>query len=215
LKIGIYGGSFNPIHNGHIGAAETVQQKFNLDRLLFIPTNQTPLKNPEDLEVPDHRKAMVELAIQEIPNSFCSSMELERGGTSYSIDTATQIKRELQEDDELYWIVGIDSFSSIREWKDYTKIFAMAHFIVLTGTGFDFPLGVLPGTLISKYQRGDDENDFVSKQGNHIYFVETSKDEIHATEIRSRLKTKGNVSKLLPPKVVEYIMEHKLFGARD
>jgi len=214
VKIGIFGGSFNPIHNGHLEAAKIVQEKLHFNRLILMPSFQTPLKNPDELASPDHRVAMIQLAIQEVPRAECSTLEIDRQGLSYTIDTATQVHRELNEDDELYWIVGLDSFVKIREWKEYQKLFSLMHFVVLIPPGYDFPLGVLPGTLISKYQRGETDEDFASKQGSRIFFYESSLAAMHSTEIRERISSDGNVSKFLPSSVTDYILTNGLYGAQ-
>ncbi|HLB59651.1 MAG TPA: nicotinate-nucleotide adenylyltransferase [Bdellovibrionota bacterium] len=214
MKIGIFGGSFNPVHNGHIFAAKNIQQQLNLDRLIFMPTYNTPLKDPAELEAPKFRLEMLELAIKDIPNVEVSTLEIDRKGVSYTVDTVTQIRKELTEEDELFWIIGMDSFNSIRDWKEYPKLFSLVHFVIISPPGFDFPLGVLPGTLISKYQRGEGLHDFVNKQGFRIIFFESPMMNIHSTEIRERLKADASVSKFLPELVLDYILEQGLYGVK-
>ncbi|OGQ37226.1 MAG: nicotinate (nicotinamide) nucleotide adenylyltransferase [Deltaproteobacteria bacterium RIFCSPHIGHO2_12_FULL_43_9] len=215
MKIGIFGGSFNPIHNGHILAAQTLQQRYQFDRLFFIPTCNTPLKDPKLLAGPEHRRNMVELAIKEVPNAELSTIELDKQGVSYTIDTITHLKNSLGEDNEYFWIVGYDSFSLMRQWKEYPKLFSLMHFIVIVPPGIDFPLGVLPGTLISKYQRGDFDDAFVNKQGFKIYFENCSPFNIHSTEIRERIKKDIPISKMVPQPVLDYIMKYGLYGAKS
>lgn len=215
MKIGVFGGSFNPIHNGHILAASNLQEKFQFDHLLFIPTYNTPLKDPKVLADPEHRMAMVDLAIQVIPNAQCSSIELDRKGVSYTVDTIAHLRQTMGEENEYFWIVGYDSFALMRQWKEYPKLFALTHFVVIVPPGIDFPLGVLPGTLISKYQRGDDDTAFVNKQGFKIFFEHCSPFNTHSTEIRERLKKDTSIAKMVPQPVLDYIMKFGLYGVKS
>ena len=214
MKIGVFGGSFNPIHNGHILAAKNLQERFQFDRLFFIPTYNTPLKDPKSLVEAEHRLAMVQLGINDIPNAECSAIELDRKGVSYSIDTISHLRQTIGEEHDYFMIVGYDSFALMRQWKEYPRLFGLTHFIVIVPPGIDFPLGVLPGTLISKYQRGEDDNAFANKQGFKIYFEHCSPFNIHSTEIRERLKKDTSISKMVPQPVLDYIMKFGLYGVK-
>lgn len=214
MKIGIFGGSFNPIHNDHISTAQFLQEKFQFGRFLFIPTFNTPLKDSKTLAEPEHRRNMAEAAIKDVPSSELSTLELDNKGVSYTIDTITSLKNSLGEDNEYFWVVGYDSFSLMRQWKEYPKLFSMMHFIVIVPPGIDFPLGILPGTLISKYQRSEEANCFANKQGFKIFFESCSPFKIHSSEIRERLKSDTPITKMVPAPVLDYILKYGLYGVK-
>jgi len=134
--IGLLGGTFNPIHNGHLYIAKAVQRQFALDRVLFIPSADPPHK--QGLNLPDarHRAAMVRLAIGDDPAFDLCDIELARPGRSYSIETVEVLRQTFS--NPLFFIIGMDAFREIATWKDPERLLALCHFVVVSRAGFPF-----------------------------------------------------------------------------
>ncbi len=121
MKVGIFGGSFNPPHNGHVSSLTTVQKKMGFDLIYIIPNSQNPLKIPMEGISNEHRLELVRLAFSTYGEAFkVSDFELQRGGKSYSIDTVKELLKKYKSN-ELYLIIGADNFENLAEWKDYKK----------------------------------------------------------------------------------------------
>ncbi|MGA1826113.1 MAG: nicotinate-nucleotide adenylyltransferase [bacterium] len=130
MGIGLLGGTFNPIHKGHLIIAEYIRSQFQLERVYFIPSAIPPHKFEPVVE-PSHRVSMIKLAIQSNSHFFCSSIEIERGGTSYSIDTIRSFRKEFGENEDFFFLIGSDAFLDISTWKDYKKLFNLCKFIII------------------------------------------------------------------------------------
>ncbi len=135
-KIGIFGGTFNPIHSGHIKAAEVVQKLFALDTVLFIPSFIPPHKESEQIVSPGHRFKMVELAIENSAHFIASSLEIEERGTSYSILTLQKI-RKIYPEALFFFILGIDAFLEIDTWKNHELVLEQCKFVVISRKSYD------------------------------------------------------------------------------
>lgn len=135
MKIGILGGTFNPIHVGHLILAEEVLQKIGLSKIIFIPTNLPPHKDNGQVISATHRMKMLRLAIRGNPHFGVSDIEIKRGGRSYTIDTLKELKK-IYSGDELYFIIGSDLINYLDDWKDLKEIIAMVKFIVATRPGY-------------------------------------------------------------------------------
>ncbi len=148
-RIGILGGTFNPIHVGHLKAAEDVQRKFLLIKILFIPSYIPPHKESSDIASPCHRMKMVELALTPYPQFIPSALEIETKGKSYSIFTLQKVKK-LYPEAFIFFILGIDAFLEIDTWKDYQKVLEQCFFIVISRPGYK--LEEAKGILGGKYR---------------------------------------------------------------
>ena len=129
MKIGIMGGTFNPIHLGHLILSEYIRDELGLDKIIFIPTGHPPHKDSREIASGLHRKAMVELSIKNNPYFFLSSLELDKKDTSYTIDTVLELKAKYT-NDELFMIIGADSLFGLNTWKNYRKLLKEVDFIV-------------------------------------------------------------------------------------
>jgi len=148
MRIGIFGGTFNPIHCGHLRSAEYVREAFSLDRVYFVPAARPPHKSREEIVSAEHRLRMVELAVADNPCFAASSIELERAGPSYSIDTIRYFLSTLRPA-ALAFIVGIDAFRELSSWKEYETIPALCDIVVTSRPGEENPAGahLLPVAL--------------------------------------------------------------------
>lgn len=184
MKIGLFGGSFNPVHNGHLFLAEWVRVEFNLDKIIFIPSFKSPLK--ERYNVLDiHRVNMIKLAIKNNANFHINTLEIERKNNSYTIDTINILK-EKYKSEELYFILGSDSLNSFHLWKDYKEILKKVKIICVKRMEQLFEYDIL--------------------YSNMPYY------SISSTLIRDRIKKGLSVRYMLKNSIIDYIEENGLYG---
>ena len=212
MKIGIFGGSFNPPHNGHVNSLTTVQKKMGFDKIHVIPNNQNPLKVPTEKISDEHRLNMAKLAFATYGDAFViDDVELKRGGKSYTIDTIKELRKNYESKD-LYLIIGADNFETFSEWKDFKKILTEVNLVVTTRPGYAIPEteSEFPDFL----QGLIGESDFGAVElttGRSIEFLTLQDLDISSSELRKKLRLGRPVDKFLPLAVESYIREHKLY----
>ena len=135
-RIAIYGGTFDPVHIGHLEIGRRVSQLFAIDQFLFVPARQAPHKQDRDVSSGFHRYAMLALATQNEPGLCVSTFELDGPGRQYTVDTLTHFRRRFGESAELFFVMGADSWSEITTWRDWEKLTTLANLIVVTRPGF-------------------------------------------------------------------------------
>jgi nicotinate-nucleotide adenylyltransferase len=192
-RIGLFGGTFNPIHCGHVKAAESVQNIFSFDRILFIPSYLPPHKESVDVASAAHRLKMVELALASFDRFFPSSVEIDARGTSYSILTLNKIK-EMFPQTEAFFLLGIDAFLEIETWKDYEDVLEQCSFVVMSRPGFR--LSEAKDILTEKYK---------------IYLLSINTLDISSSEVRERIRKNQPIEGLVPENVENYIKERRLY----
>lgn len=212
MQIGIYGGTFNPIHFGHLRAAEEICDRFKLKEVVFIPSFIPPHKESKDVVDPIHRLKMVNLAITGNPRFSLSEIEIRRTGKSYSIDTVRAL-RESYPDDNLAFIVGLDAFLEIQTWHKYEDILSECDFIVTSRPGSPkiSCRQALPENLREGYKRKGKGREFVHGSGRRVIFSDVSDLNISGTEIRRMIREGTSIRYLLPRRVMEYIVETELY----
>ena len=191
-RIGLFGGSFDPIHNGHLIMAQDACEQLGLDYVYFIPAGEAPLRTNTPQATAADRQKMVELAIHDDPRFKLSTVDLEREGVSYSIQTVETLKSE-HPNDRLYWIAGADQAAQLREWRQIDDIAQMADFIFLERDGFHFDTIDLPPQIRSH------------RAPTHTF-------DISSSEIRQRLKEGKAVNYFLPATVLDYIKTQNLYS---
>lgn len=212
MKVGIFGGSFNPPHNGHVNSLTTVQKKMGFDLIQIIPNAQNPLKIPMDGPGPEHRLEMTRLAFESYGSAFqVSDIELARGGKSYTIDTINTLL-ETYKSNELYLIIGADNFENFSEWKDYKKILELVNIVVTTRPGYQIPEGEdeWPGYLVPFVADGD-FGTIELTTGRSIEFITLNDLDISSSELRKKLRVGRPAEKFLPLAVESYIKQHGLY----
>jgi len=213
-RIGLFGGTFNPIHCGHIKAAEVAQEIFALDKVLFIPSFIPPHKESEKIASPDHRLKMVELAVEDTPDFVASSIEIEEKGTSYSILTLQKI-RTIYPDTLFFFILGVDAFLEIDSWKNHERVLEHCKFVVISRK--DYRLEDAKNVLDGKYaSRMFDLSGTEKIRENlnlsyKIFLLSFGALDIASTEIRERLRKIKSIAHMVPKPVAEYIFENKLY----
>jgi nicotinate-nucleotide adenylyltransferase len=187
MKIGILGGTFNPIHIGHLILAEEVREKIKLEKIIFVPTYLAPHKDNSDIAAAQHRLSMIRLAIKTNKFFSVSDIEIKRNGRSYTIDTLKEFKK-IYPQDEIYFIIGSDLLKYLDEWKDLGDILEMVKFIVATRPGY--PLEKIP---------------------SHISTIPIRAVDVSGFEIRKAIKENKSFRYLVPEPVFNYIHKKKLY----
>lgn len=198
-RLGVFGGTFDPIHNGHLFIAEEAAEELGLDRMLIVPARDPPHRQAEPSASAEDRLAMVKLAIAGNPRFEASRIELERDGPSYTVDTLAAL-RERHADTEIVFIIGMDSVPELPRWHDPEGILRLAHLVAVQRGGRELAdLSALEGVLPSAKGRVT----LISHQGL----------EISATDVRQRLEEGRSVRYLVPDRVIEYIQSRGLYRA--
>ena len=196
-KVGIMGGTFNPIHFGHSLLAETAFHQFQLDEILIMPTKNPYYKKISNSVTEEDRVAMVELAIEDNAHFRLSKEELNREGTTYTVETLSQLTAR-HPDYEYYFIMGADSLYHIESWKDPAQILKLATIVVAGRAGTGSSLSSQIEYIENKYD-------------SEIYRLNSPVLEISSNDIRRRIRDGESIRYLLPAKVADYIYEHGLY----
>lgn len=213
MRVGLFGGTFNPVHWGHLKTADEIRKIFDLTRVIFIPTNISPHKEPEEVVPAHHRLKMLDLVVEDNPYFFTSDVELKRHDRSYSIETITYFTQTLGKDLDLFFILGMDAFLEINTWKNYQELFSLCNFIVMTRPGYEVK-GIhngIPSQLMNDFTYMPDEKRFIHRSRLSIYFKEVTPIDISSCSIRALMKNNLSINTMLPEKVKHYIEEHKFY----
>ncbi len=197
-RAAIMGGTFDPVHYGHLIAAESVKERMNLDCIFFIPAGSPPHKSYEGMASSIHRYNMVDCAVRTNPSFKISDIEIKRKGYSYTIDTVRQLSGILPAGCKAYFVVGADNAGEIMKWKDAQELIKKVDFLVVTR----------PGGWESGLK---DKVDMLRNAGCSIDVVEIPMIPITSTEIRDRVKNRRSIKYMVPECVEQYIYENNLY----
>ncbi len=205
------GGTFNPVHLGHLRAAEEVAESLKLARVIFIPAAKPPHKSEGKIVPFKDRYRMLELALGGNPLFELSDLEHRRPGKSYSVETLTQLASQLGE--ALYFVVGLDAFLELPTWKSYRELFSLCHFVVVARPGYSpTSLDKMLQTQVSdKYSSDSQVQGFVHPSLYTVYYREVTLLDISSSSIRDLLAIGCSVRYLLPEKVEDYIHQQGLY----
>ena len=192
-RLGVFGGTFDPVHLGHLIVAEQARTHLRLDHVLFVPANVSPLKRSATAFSGGDRCKMVELALLDNPAFSVSRLDLDRPGPSYTVDTLAALREEHPQA-QLFFVMGADSLASLRQWRRPNEIIGLSRIAVLRRPGTDVDLAALDRALPGLAAAVD--------------VVETLQLDISSTDIRRRLRRGQSIRYLVPNAVREYIMEH-------
>jgi len=190
--IGIFGGTFNPIHNTHLKMAKLAKKKFGLKKVIFIPAGRPPHKEIYDRITLQERYRMICLALKGFPSFSTSPIELKRPGKSYSVETVESLKKRFRKDTELFFIIGSDSLAELFTWKRIYKLLRLCKFIVFQRP--KFPVKVVNRRL-----------------ENRVEFVSMRPQKVSSTEIRKMIKKGQDISNFVPKSVARFITKRKLY----
>jgi|AntRauTorckE6833_2_1112554.scaffolds.fasta_scaffold41281_2 nicotinate-nucleotide adenylyltransferase len=205
FKKGIFGGTFNPVHLGHIHAAEAALDQLGLDEIVFIPVFIPPHKDFKDPVSSEHRIRMLEKALEKKQKFFVSEVEIVRKGSSYTIDTLEELNKK--ESCELYFIMGSDSFCSFHKWYRYKDIKKTANLAVVYRPGFE----INRKNLENQGYFFKEKNSFGHPEYKDISFIEVDGKDISSTSIREFVKNKKSINSLVDGKVADYIEKKGLY----
>lgn len=189
-RIGVMGGTFDPIHHGHLVAASEVSYRYALDEVVFVPTGQ-PWQKGSSVSPAEDRYLMTVIATAANPQFQVSRVDIDRGGPTYTVDTLRDLRQEYGPEAELFFITGADALSRILEWKDVELLFRMAHFIGVTRPGFTLSDAHLPADSVS--------------------LIQVPAMAISSSDIRARVAVSKPIWYLVPDGVVQYITKRHLY----
>lgn len=216
-RLGILGGTFNPIHLGHLAAAEEVRDRLKLEKVVFIPSFLPPHKIDEDIPAAVQRQEMVRLAIKGNDHFTESDMEIRRGGRSYTIDTIEAL-RQAHPGSELYFLTGLDSFLEIGTWQEWDRLLTLSSFVVLSRERYRFrdiaQLGFLdvPERELSALDDREKDQVVITAGSIRVYLERIPFYDISSTDIRTRVREGRSIKYHLPEAVENYIIENKLYA---
>jgi len=215
-RLGILGGTFDPIHFGHLRLAEEVGESLNLEHVYLIPAALPPHKGQKGVSAFQHRFEMTRIASAESPRLKVLDLEARREGFSYSIETLRIFHSMYQPDLDLYFVLGMDAFLEIETWKDFRSLFSYAHFVVIQRPGFpsDILESFLP-TLGVNFERGGQENRFLSPSGYEVISMEATLMDISSTKIREKVAAGKSIRFLVPEAVRSYIESKRLYRCHE
>ena len=199
MKIGVFGGTFDPIHLGHLIVAEEVRVKLGLAKMLFVPAGKPWLKADRAIALVTHRLEMISLAIVDNPHFKISTIEANRSGPSYTIDTIDALKQQLGTKVRLFFLLGSDALSDLKKWKEPSRLVQECQLVTF----------MRPSSAVPSYKSLESAIPGISR---HITFVDVSQIDISATQIRDRISKREPLTGLVPAAVERYILEHGLYN---
>jgi nicotinate-nucleotide adenylyltransferase len=218
-RIGAYGGTFDPIHVGHMEIARSVVSHFELDALLVIPAYKPPHKSLEAISDSRHRYDMCVLAFAAEPRIAVSKLEIELPERPYTINTIERLRAAYGEAAELFFVMGADSFEEITTWRDYQRLLSGTNLIVASRAGHEVSTGHLPEAFRRKVVdmrcRKAEAAEITRQTGCLIYLTDFVNREVSSTEIRRRVQAGLSISGLTAQSVIAYIEQHKLYRASE
>lgn len=216
--IGVFGGTFDPIHYGHLRIVQEIAGLLSLEDVRFIPAGAPRLRH-SPMASPEHRAAMVRTALRDYPGFLLDEREVRRAGVSYSVDTLAELHRELGHDAALCFIIGADAFARLDGWRRWKELFGLCHFVVACRPGHEAaPVGEkLSPELRAEYDRRTVTSPEALRgaRSGHVFVAATTLHDISATMIRERIAQGRDVSDLLPPAVLDYIEANRLYVIGD
>lgn len=205
--IGLYGGTFNPVHYGHLRTALEVKEIFSLDNIYLVPCAE-PVHKKELITTAQMRFEMLHLAIQNTLGMIIDRRELDREGHSYMVDTLKSIRAELGSDIPLLLFIGMDAFKGLSTWYQWTSLFEYSHIVVMTRPGYS-RRGKMSGFLSLKLT--ENKVNLTQKEAGYLFFQPVTQMDISSSNIREIISTGRNPEFLLPDDVINYIRQNNLY----
>lgn len=212
MRLGILGGTFDPIHLGHLRTAEEIGQELRLEKVYLIPSALPPHKTGDPVTPFHQRLAMARLAVSDSPLLEVLDLEGRRTGFSYSIETLKEFNTLFSPDPELFFIIGVDAFLEIKSWKEYQNLFDYAHFVIIQRPGFQ-PEDLKPLLLDlgSEVKETLEPNFITLPSGKTLIFMVPTLMDISSTRVRGMVAEGKSIRFLVPESVMQFIMEKKLY----
>ena len=210
-RIGLYGGTFDPVHLGHLKVARSVLKLFEIEKVLFVPAQLAPHKLGKSVTAPLHRYAMLALATQDDPELSISTFEIDASDRRYTVDTIGHFLRKLGQDSDLFFVMGADSWSEIRTWRDWERLLTLVNHVVVTRPGYEVETHaeVMDGIVDLRSQQSISQVYTEPK----IFFTDIVFEDVSATEIRelARQNKFDELSRYVSDPVVQYIKKYSIY----
>jgi nicotinate-nucleotide adenylyltransferase len=214
VRLGLFGGTFDPVHVGHMDAAAAARRALSLDHVLFIPSHLPPHREADPRATAFHRFAMVALATNDEPAYRTSDVEARRAGTSYTHDTLIGLHAEGWAPSQLFFIIGTDAFAEISLWREFGRLVDGTNFAVVgrSGITLDTALARTPalGSRVRPLAAASEPSDQTA-----VYLIDTATRDVSSTQIRAELAAGRSIAQLVPEAVERHIIRHGLYGAVD
>ena len=202
MKIGILGGTFDPVHNGHLGVAEEVKNRLGLKKVIFVPAGMPWMKSDREITSAEHRVAMLRLALAGRSQFELSLTEINRPGSTYTVETLIEFRREYGGETNIYFILGYDGLNYLPKWKNAGQLIKLCRIAVVPRPGFSLP--DMAG--LQKQLPGLSEN---------TVLLDAPLIDVSATEVRQRVFSGQSIRRLVPSPVAKYIASHKLYAKAE
>ena len=217
-RIGLLGGTFNPIHNAHLAIARQAREMLELDRVVMIPSGDPPHKPSNGLASAKDRYEMVRLALASDPSLAISDVEVRRSGKSYSIDTVRRLQQEYGNETRLYFLIGLDAFLEFATWREPETLLTLCSFVVLSRPGLSFQalstlplIPRLPQASLMDLDQGRTARLDVQIGLQSLICLRVAPSTVSASDIRERIARGASTANLLPPAVESYILQHHIY----
>ena len=217
MRLGVFGGTFDPIHNGHIRVAEALSSRFAFDRLLWAPSEAPPHKRGKSLTDPLHRFAMAALATAGRPDWVASTIDIEGDPPHYSVDTVARLHERFPGAKPLFFVMGADSFADVHLWYDYLRLLESCHIIVTARPGHRLEAPNLPPSVLNRivdctHTPPADMPPLLEGEGLKLFLTSDAIVDISSTDVRARAREGAPLAGLVPEAVAEYIVKQELYG---
>lgn len=219
-RVGVFGGTFDPPHLGHLILAEEIRETFGLAEMYFMPCNEPPHKDRNDLTDAKHRFAMVVAATFHNPAFVASSIEVNRRGKSFSVDTVRELQRIMGDDVQIIFVTGLDAFVEIETWKEHREFLDLCHIVVVSRPGYVFDeVAELPEWIVERVVdlRNSDAPPLEQypEEGCRVFLSDAVHIDISSTDVRERIQARLSVRYKVPAEVERYICAHGLYQSED
>jgi nicotinate-nucleotide adenylyltransferase len=216
MKLGVYGGTFDPVHNGHLAVADRLSARFGFDRLLWVPATAPPHKRGRAITHAAHRVAMLALATMARPDWAISTIEVDCEPPHYSVDTVARLHEAHPGAAPLYFIIGADSFEDLHRWRDYLRLVESCNIIVTARPGYGLDAAHLPDAVRQRLVdlRGTPSGETVGN-GTRIYLTDDAFIDLSATEVRERARRGESLDGFVPGAVADYISKQGLYATKE
>ena len=214
-RIAAFGGTFDPVHNGHVEIVRAIVQNFRLDQLLIVPAHRPPHKDPRGIADAYHRYAMAALATREEPRVIVSTIELEAPEHPYTFETIERLRSSVGAGTRLFFVMGADSFQEINTWREPARLLSSTDVIIVTRPGNDVKSSHLDdrfkSTVVDLREREAELKIPEGASDHHIYVTGYVNNSASSTEIRQRVRDGESIEGLVPPRVADYINKYELY----
>lgn len=213
LRLGVFGGTFDPVHVGHLDAATAAREALALDEILFLPSHVPPHRSADPRATMFHRFAMLALATDGLPDSRACDVELRRAGASYTYQTLAGLHDEGWAPSQLFFILGSDAFAEIAQWREFDRVVEGTNLAVVGRTGMSLESALARTPLGPRVRPLDQAREPSATTG--VYLIAAATRDVSSTQIRTELAAGRSIAQLVPQAVERHIIRHGLYGAVD